>query len=137
MSVFRYVSPILWIFLGLAIVVAIVVPIFRHGVGQVISNIILNVAFSFIASFIFYTVVVLPPRAQEHEAAAPYMSRQIVMLRGDVDAVCREAARASGRKLPAEWTFNRGEVADIFNAARLRAPVNMFFPALLNFEWVM
>jgi len=93
-----------------------------------IFDIFLTISLAIIASFIFYAVVDLSKHAREYEAAAPYISRQIAILKGDVLAVCREAARASGRELPSEWAFNRGEVADIFNAVRLRAPVNMVFP---------
>jgi hypothetical protein len=137
MKIFAYVDPILWIILGISIaltMVIIVVSIWRHrhqlsdGMSDIWLNVLLNISLAIIASFIFYMVVDVSKRAREYSAAAPYISRQIVTLEGDVLAVCREAARASGRELPADWSFNRGEVVDIFNAARVRTPVNMVFP---------
>src|SRR5258706_11238724 len=103
MTILSYVDPVLWIILGVSIAAAILVSLLRGHVGRGILDILLNVSFAIIASFIFYTVVDVSKRAREYEAAAPYVSRQIVTMKGDVLAVCREAARVSGRELPAEW----------------------------------
>jgi hypothetical protein len=128
MTIFGYIDPIIWLMLFVSVASAIGVSIYRRQLRQGILDTVLHVSLAIIASFIFYTVVEVSKRAREYEAAAPYISRQIVALKGDVLAVCREAARTSGRELPPDWTFNRREVVDIFNAARLRAPVNMVFP---------
>ena len=69
----------------------------------------------------------LSKRAREYEAAAPYVSRQINLIKGDVMGICQEAARLSKRELPDQWKFNRDEVSTIFKVHRPRAAVNMIF----------
>jgi hypothetical protein len=57
----------------------------------------------------------------------PYVSRYIKHLQGDVEATCREVARASGRDLPGDWKFSAEEVTALFPTVAPGAQANMTF----------
>lgn len=127
MNIVMYIPSSLWIALGLSILTVLTLALIRRAFGRAILDIVVNVSFAIIASFIFFSVVDASKRMREYEAAGPYISRQIATMKGDVIALCREAAQSLGRELPPDWGFNYNEVAEIFKAAHLRSPANMVF----------
>jgi hypothetical protein len=101
--------------------------ILQKTASKEIVGVLRNICFAIIASFVFYFIVDVLKRAREYDAATPYISMQIGMIKGDVLAICREASHLSKRELPDQWKFNRDEVSTIFQNAPPRAPVNMIF----------
>jgi hypothetical protein len=95
--------------------------------GRDLSDVIGQLALAVIAAFLFYIAVDVLRRMREQGAMRPYVSRYIERLQGDVEAICREVARASGRDLPGDWKFAPEEVTDLFRRVAPNAQTNMVF----------
>ncbi len=119
--------PIVIVALAFAIAPSKVQCWLKLNFGSHVSDTIYNVSGSVIAAFVFYLFLDVNRRMREVRAVAPYVSRLVRNLQGDVKAVCIEAARASGIQLPSDWQFNSFDVERIFKNTDPRAQANMQF----------
>jgi len=121
----------IWVLVLVSTLVTVLYAVDRRDLvcwfGHDSSDVIGQLALAVIAAFLFYIAVDVLRRMREQGAMRPYVSRYIKHLQGDVDAICREVARASGRELPADWKFSAEEVTDLFQRVAPNAQANMVF----------
>ncbi len=127
----RFIEPRLWPVVVIALAFAIapdsVQCWLKLNIGTHITDTIYNISGSIIAAFVFYLFLDANRRWREVRAVAPYVSRLVRNLQGDVKAVCIEAARANGTQLPDNWQFNSFDVERIFRNTNPHAQSNMEF----------
>lgn len=130
-SALKLVDRALWPVLAFACAVAILAA-FAHKhlialFGEYPADVLVNIAFSIIAAFVFYFFVDVIRRDRESRSLAPYVSRNVELLKGDVIAVCRGVARAVGVTLPQDWQFDQGDVDRLFGRATGNMQANLVF----------
>jgi hypothetical protein len=86
----------------------------EHLVGSHLWELTYNLALAIIAAFIFYLLVDVNRRWQDARSIAPYITKQIKRMKGDVEGICRDAAAAHGDPFPAEWSFDTTDVGRVF-----------------------
>lgn len=117
-------------FLALSVVTlsASNISLMNNVIGAGAANILINVSYSIIAAFIFYLFVDVSKRARDIEALAPFVSKQVVLLKGDVISVCKEITRVHGTPLPDNWEFNKNDIVNSFGGVLANAQANMVYP---------
>jgi len=87
----------------------------------------LNVAYSFVAAFVFYFLLDVVPRVRKVRALGPYVKKRLEYLKGDVIAVCREVANSIRADCPSDWEPNQRDVESWFAVAQTNGTANMVF----------
>ena len=119
-----------WIVLpafGFAVTYACAFDWLAKWIGCHAANVLGGFSLSVIAAFVFYLFLEIPRRRREVRSIAPYVSRQIKLLKGDAEAVCMEAANVAGYELTSEWKFRPEDVEKIFQKANPNDPARMVF----------
>lgn len=128
----RLIDPRLWLLVFPALVFAFlpfsVQTWLNLAIGSQTVQTTYNISVSIIAAFVFYLFLDVNRRLREVHHIAPYVSKLVRSLQGDIRAICFEAALTQDIRLPDSWQFYDADVERIFGRTNPRAHANMMFP---------
>lgn len=118
--------------LCLALAIEVLAAFFREKfptwLTKELVEVLLGIVGSVVAGFIFYLAIEVSRRHRETTALAPYVTRQIDLLRGDVEALTRECARIGSVTL-SDGLLNEGDIRAALAACMSNQQANLL---LLN-----
>lgn len=99
----------------------------QQNLGNNLAEVLANVSFSMIAAFVFYLALDVTQRARTVRNLRPYVSQRIQRMKGDLDAIGIEVARAAQRART-QTVFDPSDFEIDSAALSFATPAALVFP---------